>query len=205
MQTGDRNRGEAGDLANRMVQELRNVGGEGYILHGKEEINDAVQKILKEKGLNSVVRWNVPLFDELHIDHSLNAMGVTTTPIDASLCNDGVERNEMRKAIIEADVGLTSFDYAIADSGTLCLVSRPNQSPLVSLLPTVHIAIGKKDWIVESLHDVLDRLKRESQVPWRHVNFVTGPSSTADIELTATRGVHGPREVYLLLFDELSS
>ena len=69
------------------------------------------------------------------------------TPIKAARKG---QRNSkrLRNALIEADLGLTEADYAIADTGTLVLLARGNQSRLVAVLPPIHLALVRPDTLV---------------------------------------------------------
>lgn len=90
--------------------------------------------------------------------------------------------------------GLTGALAAVADTGTLVLPGGSGRPHLASLLPEVHIAILRKNDIYPSLEQVLQLPEvRESAF----VTLVSGPSRTADIEMTLTIGVHGPREVHV--------
>ena len=100
--------------------------------------------------------------------------------------------------IFSYDVGISTAQAAIAETGTLVLVSEDERHRLVSLVPPVHIAIVDASRICETLGDALARLRKGKEIS-RAVTFVTGPSRTADIELTLTVGVHGPQELYVII------
>jgi len=68
----------------------------------------------------------------------------------------------------------------------------------VSLVPPVHIAILDASRIVETLGEALALLRKDDEIS-PAVTFITGPSRTADIELTLAIGVHGPRELYVII------
>ena len=99
--------------------------------------------------------------------------------------------------IFEYDVGITTAQVAIAETGTLVLDSACEKHRLVSLVPPVHIAIINASAIVETLGDALTLLQEKEISP--AITFITGPSRTADIELTLTIGVHGPQELYVIV------
>ena len=95
-------------------------------------------------------------------------------------------------------VGLTGALAAIADTGTIVLASGPGRCRLASLLPPVHVAIVSQRTLYPSLPSCLAAhpgLVAEAS----NVVLVTGPSRTADIEMTLTHGVHGPREVHVIV------
>ena len=106
-----------------------------------------------------------------------------------------------RQACAEADVGITSADYALADTGTLVLISGAEESRLVSLLPPAHIAVVPVSRLLESLDELLLRVPRPADATSSMV-LITGPSRTADIEQILVRGVHGPGEITVILVDD---
>jgi len=100
--------------------------------------------------------------------------------------------------IFRFDVGISTAQAAIADTGTLILDSACERHRLVSLVPPVHIAIINASSIVETLSDALTLLQKDKEIS-PAITFITGPSRTADIELTLAIGVHGPRELYVIV------
>ena len=99
--------------------------------------------------------------------------------------------------IFHYDVGISTAQAAIAETGTLVLDSAEERHRLVSLVPPVHIAVVNASVIVETLSDALTLLQKKEISP--AITFITGPSRTADIELTLAIGVHGPRELYVIV------
>jgi len=95
------------------------------------------------------------------------------------------------------EVGVSTAQAAIAETGTLVLDSAVERHRLVSLVPPVHIAIVNASSIVETLGDALTLLQKKEISP--AITFITGPSRTADIELTLAIGVHGPQELYVII------
>lgn len=95
------------------------------------------------------------------------------------------------------DVGVSTAQAAIAETGTLVLDSAGERHRLVSLVPPVHIAIINASCIVETLSEALTLLQKKEISPT--ITFITGPSRTADIELTLAIGVHGPQQLYVIV------
>ena len=96
------------------------------------------------------------------------------------------------------DVGISTAQAGIAETGTLVLDSACERHRLVSLVPPVHIAIINASAIVETLGEALTLLQKGKEIS-PAITFITGPSRTADIELTMAIGVHGPRELYVIV------
>src|SRR6266849_5439377 len=109
-------------------------------------------------------------------------------------------RASLRQKFISAAVGISGANLAIAETGTIMLVTNEGNADLTLTLPPVHIALFGIDKIVASLDDavaVLRMLPRSGtgQIMTSYVNWITGPSRSADIEQSLTIGVHGPREM----------
>jgi L-lactate dehydrogenase complex protein LldG len=107
---------------------------------------------------------------------------------------------DRRAELASAVVGLTGADAGLAETGSLVLVSGPGRGRLVSLLPPIHVALLDRQLVVESLADLMvDR--PALMTGGANVVCITGPSRTADIEHTLSRGVHGPGEVHVILLE----
>jgi L-lactate dehydrogenase complex protein LldG len=102
------------------------------------------------------------------------------------------------KDLFDFDVGITFAQAGIAETGTLVLDSSVERNRLVSLVPPVHIAVLNATQIYETLGETLAALQNGNEVS-PAITFITGPSRTADIELTLTVGVHGPQELYVIV------
>ena len=105
-----------------------------------------------------------------------------------------------REAATRAELGVTGGLLAVASTGSVLLASGPGSSRLASLLPPAHLAVLPAGLLVPGFEDLFAAVsghlgERSGAV------LVTGPSRTADIEMTIVRGVHGPRAVHVLLVD----
>jgi L-lactate dehydrogenase complex protein LldG len=96
-------------------------------------------------------------------------------------------------------VGITGAFCALAETGTLMMCSGALTPAAASLLPETHIAVVSRGRIVTGMEDAWALLRRDLGGMPRAVNFISGPSRTADIEQTVTLGAHGPYRVHVLL------
>jgi L-lactate dehydrogenase complex protein LldG len=99
---------------------------------------------------------------------------------------------------------VTSAFAAIAETGTLLLISGPDTPTTLNFLPETHIAILRAEQVVATYEDGWDRLRADRALPKdlpRAVNFITGPSRTADIEQQIVQGMHGPRRLHIVLVE----
>ncbi|MEQ8699450.1 MAG: lactate utilization protein [Bauldia litoralis] len=108
------------------------------------------------------------------------------------------------KAVPADEVSVTGAFGAIAETGTLMLTSGPDSPTTLNFLPETHVVVLWADQITgnfESQWDALRSSHGEGKMP-RTVNFITGPSRSADIEQTLQLGAHGPRRLHVIIVDE---
>ena len=115
-------------------------------------------------------------------------------------------RDSLRQKFINAAVGISGANMAIAETGTIVLVTNEGNADLTTTLPPVHIAVFGIDKVVASLDDAVAMLRMlprsgTGQIISSYVNWITGPSRSADIEQSLTIGVHGPKEMHCVIFD----
>ena len=115
-------------------------------------------------------------------------------------------REELRRSFLEAGMGISGANLALAQSGTLVIVSNEGNARLVTALPPVHVALVGMDKLVPGLKEAVPVLQSlapgaTGQLLTSYVSLITGPSRTADIENALTLGVHGPEEVHIVLLD----
>ena len=96
-------------------------------------------------------------------------------------------------------VSLTSAAAAIAETGTLMTISGPDHPTTLNFLPDTHIVAVPVERVVPAFEDGLACLRQASPLIPRTVNLITGPSRTADIEMTLLMGAHGPRRLHIIL------
>jgi len=143
------------------------------------EVPQAIRRYLAERALpGSAVCW--PALATL----DWNAAGLAV---------------EARAARGDDLVGITGAYCGVAETGTLAVLSGPDTPGSVSLLPETHIAVLSCERIVAAMEDVWALLRAEHGAMPRAVNFISGPSRTADIEQTVTLGAHGPSRVHIVL------
>jgi L-lactate dehydrogenase complex protein LldG len=96
-------------------------------------------------------------------------------------------------------VGVTSALCGIAETGTLMLISGEDCPTSLNFLPDYHIVVLRADQILLRMEDAWDGLREKHAAMPRSVNFISGPSKTADIEQTVEYGAHGPRCLHVIL------
>jgi len=164
------------DLVPRFTEELTALGGH-VVETTTLELSNHLVSLLSEKNIDRVQTWaSVPGVD-----------WAVLTAADITVEKDADEN-------IKA--GITGALAGIAETGTLVIQSGEGRPLTASLLPEIHIAILRASDIQENMPKVFGSRKIES---YESVVLVSGPSRTADIEMTLTIGVHGPGELHVFI------
>jgi L-lactate dehydrogenase complex protein LldG len=147
---------------------------------GRDGVSAIVAKILSERGKTRMVvppgivkEW-LPAGVEFVVDEGLSAVELDRF--------DGV---------------MTGSTMAIAETGTVILQSVPGQGRrAVTLVPDYQLCVVREEDVVETVPEAMARLQETAELP---TTFFSGPSATADIEMTRIKGVHGPRFLDVVL------
>ena len=174
---------ETAERVRRFCASLEALAGTAYVASSPE---DARAHVAARIGRESAVASNADFLRECGID---GLAGVRTGITD---------RDELRAICASAPIGITSADYALADTGSLVMLSSPQEARLISLLPPVHIAVVPRERLLTGLDELLTVVPRPAEVTSSMV-LITGPSRTGDIELTLVRGVHGPGTIHVVI------
>jgi L-lactate dehydrogenase complex protein LldG len=110
------------------------------------------------------------------------------------------EIENLKETIFKADAGITSTYGAIAETGALILWSSAEEPRQMSLVPPIHIAVLQADKIYNNFLEVMQQENWAGGMP-TNAFLISGPSKTADIELTLAFGVHGPKELIVLVVE----
>jgi L-lactate dehydrogenase complex protein LldG len=129
--------------------------------------------------------WTTPEMDAWGVAEALQALDIDIIPADAD-----------KQQVASCELGVTGVDAALPETGTLALTSSPERPRVASLLPRVHLALLRPSVLRPDLHQVFAETKAAG-----YSVLISGPSRTADIELTLTLGVHGPKSLYVWVMD----
>ncbi len=101
----------------------------------------------------------------------------------------------------EDNASLVFAFCAVAETGTLVILSGPENPTTLNFLPQVHIVLLATNDILPHYEDAWQKIIRERKNP-RTIHFITGPSRTGDIAQTVQIGIHGPKDLYVLLYEK---
>ena len=192
-------------MLERFRREFERVGGVFHRVARLDEVPDTVAGLARAQGMRRLVAWHAEALGG-DLVGALAGRGLETLAMP-SATPDAAERARLRETIASAELGLTAADLAVAETGSLVLVSGAGRPRSTSLLPACHVALFDRAALVESLAQVGLVLEawHEGVAPATRgavINVITGPSRTADIELTLTRGVHGPKDVHAVFVED---
>jgi L-lactate dehydrogenase complex protein LldG len=178
--------------AQRFSEELRAVGGVVELVSPADLAGAVAAAAEGAEARTAVVGADLGPFDDRVAD-GLRRAEVEILEPDGSA--------GWRESCARADLGVTGALLGVASSGSILTAAGPQSSRLASLLPPAHLAILPAEWLVPGFEELFaalgDHLERASSAV-----LISGPSRTADIEMVLVRGVHGPRNVHVLLVEE---
>ena len=172
------------NLAEIFRKSLRAVGAFCEIVENNLQAISLIEKIIEEKKVKKIAVSDAFLIAEL-IEELKTEAEILTRP--------------SKEILFETDLGITSAQFGIAETGTLVIESDKEFNRLTSLIPPVHICVLETSKLRGTLGETLGELEKDLS---RSVTFITGQSRTSDIELTLALGVHGPGELTVILIEE---
>lgn len=170
----------------QLFAEITRLTGVTRRLASRAELQSALAELVKAEAVRKATLWSTPELQALDVAGTLSALGVELVSPHAD-----------KRQVAACELGVTGVDAALPATGTLLLRSAPDKPRVVSLLPRVHLAILRPAALRADLHQAFAEVKGD-----RYAILITGPSRTADIELTLTIGVHGPQSLYVWLMDK---
>ena len=187
-----------GELIEQFESELRRVGGRFHRATTVESAFQYIEQVASVRQAKTIIAWETQVINDIELAGKLDEKGL-------ELLTETADREFIPTAAM-SDVGVSGVDFALADTGTLVLLARKGQARSISLLPPVHIAVMKPEQVLSGLSDLFPLLRVEAQADGRDlssaITFITGPSRTADIELTLVVGVHGPQQLHVVLLEK---
>jgi L-lactate dehydrogenase complex protein LldG len=191
----------AEDLADQFAAELRALTGRVYRADDNEAAVDQIGAILAEKGASQVIAWDMAQIELPGLPQLLAERGV-------ALCKANIHggaHTERLQAMEPATVCISGAEAGIAESGSLLLRHGPGRPRLASLLAPYHIAVLRSGQLVRGLGEAIAQARARHGddifTDTSNLTLITGPSRTADIEMTLSLGIHGPQEIHVVLIE----
>ncbi|MCR9212790.1 MAG: lactate utilization protein [Proteobacteria bacterium] len=181
----DRTNISAAEKVDLFQQKMEALGGTVTRVSSMDNVAEEVQDYLSSHNLPSKIKMS-PALSDLSFEKA-PLLEVTEGAAD-----------------IKDDVSLTPALAAMAESGTLCMASGADTPSTLNFLPENHIVVLKANQVTGGFEDAWDRVRDKfgtGNMP-RTVNFISGPSRTADIEQTLIMGAHGPRRLHVVIVED---
>jgi L-lactate dehydrogenase complex protein LldG len=190
------------ELLEVLKHQCKNIHTE-IVITDTGKLSDSLKQVVNKYGRGSVTTWK----DERFNQYGLTNLMQEEWPqegIDLHIW-DHTKGEENIKIAENANVGITISDITLAESGTAVLFSSKDKGRTVSFLPTNSVIIIPKSSIVprmtQAARIIREKVKNGEQVA-SCINFITGPSNSADIEMILVVGVHGPiKATYIVVED----
>lgn len=176
----DRSSTISGSLVENFKASLDLIDSHFSLADSEKDAARLVEQIIDQLGATRIAVSNLEL----------------VTRVVGSITTTEFIENAPKNVLFDCDLGITSAQWAIAETGTLVLESEMENHRLTSLVPTVHLCILKASRIRQTLSEILELTSKNLS---RTITFITGASRTSDIELTLAIGVHGPAELHVVV------
>jgi L-lactate dehydrogenase complex protein LldG len=185
------------DYLSEFISRFERLSGKAYRCSSEQESINLMEKLISERGQGKcyVAKEVLDFFP------SRNLLQFAGTIKGANLY-DPPDSSDGLDVLKDADIGITTASFAIAETGCLVEVAFNDSSKLLSSLSRVNIVLVKATNLLQKLQDlapILQDLLSKKEKPT--ITLISGPSRTSDIEMKFVLGVHGPHEVYAIIVE----
>jgi L-lactate dehydrogenase complex protein LldG len=175
-----------------------------FIETNLEELEKTLKETVDVHGGGPIVSWKDERFSQWGLsplmNHTWPSEGISIHEWDYTKEKENISFAE------KANVGITISEVTLAESGTVVLLSDKDKGRTVSFLPATLIVLVPKSSLVPRMTQAAQKLRllqEQGKKVASCVNFITGPSNSADIELNLVVGVHGPVKASYILINDL--
>ncbi|HWR37863.1 MAG TPA: lactate utilization protein [Patescibacteria group bacterium] len=187
----------AGGASSQLFAEFetraKNAAAEVFRVATVAEAQEVVVNLAKYINARKVVAVDSPLQQAVGVAAGLQAAGIIVYS----------RADEIAAHAESADMGISTVEFGIAETGSVCQDALAIEGRLVSMLPPLHVAFLYSNRVVPGVVEAMEVISR--CFDRGYISFITGPSRTADIERVLTIGVHGPSRFVIIAVDEESA
>jgi L-lactate dehydrogenase complex protein LldG len=173
----------SGDLVTRFCDAQQTVGSRVVRVPNWQALPGAIAPWIAEFGIRTAITGREPRLDALR--RHLESLGVGVGRYEHPIEDQKIE-------LFNTDLGITTSEGAVAETGSIVLIPSPEEPRLLSLAVPIHLAVVEAARIVPTMADFIRSGTYQQKMPTNLV-FVSAASRTADIELVLAMGVHGPK------------
>ena len=189
------------DFVEQFVREVEALSGNVMRIHSTGELEKAIHTFLDTGNVETVVVWDDDTGRGSAIKNACDSYTKKKSNTRVVVWKDDGNRDDLLMVTERSDAGIVYAEYGISETGTVVLYNRGGKGRAVSLLPNnIGIVLYTKD-ILPRITQVLERLSGPA-AEHSCINFISGPSRSADIEMSLSIGVHGPGKITVFLVEE---
>ncbi|MGE7766532.1 LutC/YkgG family protein [Peribacillus sp. NPDC096540] len=185
------------DLVNELQEQCKRVHTQFHLTDSKQ-VAHLLKRVIEELGNGPLIIPKDDRFSDYQLVDVLTEKDVHVWDHQAGKKNIALAES--------ANVGITFSEITLAESATVVLFSSKNHGRSISFLPACHVSIIPKSTIVPRMTQAAAAIRSKvnhGEVVPSCINFITGPSNSADIEMDLVVGVHGPiKAVYIIVEDK---
>ena len=173
------------------------LAGQAGVVHRASDISDArriLSEISEAEGIRSVIASNDDIIKMLGLPEWGTSAGIEVFSTGTLL-----DREALKDKAFSMDAGITGADFAVAESGTIGIAAGRDMPRLASIAPPIHIAIINLDKLFPTYETAMQNYIKSTVAMPSQLVLITGPSSTADIQATPFKGMHGPGKLFVIL------
>lgn len=176
------------------TDKFASLSGKPHVVSRADEIGDLVKELVEQRNSQTIAMGELRPDIAAAIREKCFGIRILAPPYHG---------NDLPNLIDQADIGITSAQFAIAETGTLIEIVTNDALRLVSSLPRVYVGIVESKNILPTYQESAAIVRKAFFDQPREcvVSFISGPSRTGDIELKLTLGVHGPGEAHAVVVD----
>ena len=180
------------DLLHRFTEAVEAVSGTVHT----DGVKAALAEIVASHGPGRLIAWDK---EQLPVDGAIRTLtDAGCEPVSGFVPTDAAGRRDHQADYLNVRYGLTGAEAAFAESGSIVVRSGPGRPRMASLVPLIHIAFLPAERVFRSQMHWLTQPESDLE-GGANVVYITGPSRTADIEQQINLGVHGPRELHVIV------
>lgn len=170
------------------------AGAQVYVVNGMEAAQAQLEEILAAVS-GDIIYSTEALLQELSLATiaKKNKRKATEGAIESTA--------NYKMEVMASAIGITSCDYGLAETGSVIIKHQKNNERLISLAPETHICILKAEQILANRFMLAKILEEETKLPSAY-SIITGVSRTADVALQVVLGMHGPKQVFLIVIQK---
>lgn len=177
---------------------LIDLDGQVIEIQKEADLQFQLSKQINDHNVKQVVMWDDPRFHQVGLVNIFNQQDVSVVTWTGNNSD-----HKLTMLAEQSQIGITWADGAFAETGTLLLQNGGGKGRLVSLLPKVHLVFIEINQLESSWTDAMQHMKTfRNRKQWPScTNFISGPSTSADIQLETMKGVHGPSEFVVMVLN----